>query len=70
MRKRINVQNDVESRRRIAENFPQQNIWKTQGNSEKEVIYAESEEVSEYPVVEATPEPEKKKGRRKATGNA
>lgn len=63
--KRVNIQNDVESRHRIAEALPVQEIEK------KEEINAQSEEIPEYSVVEATSEPETpKKGRRKAKGNA
>lgn len=64
--KRINVQNDVESRRRIAEALPKQE------NSEKEeVTDAQSKEAPEHPAVEAAAEPEApKKGRRKTQGNA
>jgi len=65
MKRRINIQNDVESRRRIAEALPVQEIEK------KEVTNAQSEEIPEYSVVEAIAEPETpKKGRRKAKGNA
>lgn len=65
MKRRINVQNDVESRRRIAEALPGQEIEK------KEVTDVQSEEVPEYPAVETAAEPETaKKGRRKAKGDA
>ena len=69
MMKKINVQNDVESRRRIAEALPTSDT--VEEVTEKEVINAQSEKVPESPVVEAAAEPETpKKGRRKATGNA
>lgn len=65
MKQRINIQNDVESRRRIAEAFPEQEVEK------KEVTNAQSEEVPKYPAVETIAEPEaSKKGRRKAKGDA
>lgn len=64
MKRRINIQNDVESRRRIAEALPEQDVEK------KEVTDAQSEEIPEYPAVEAAAEPEgSKKGRRKAKGD-
>lgn len=64
MKRRINIQNDVESRRRIAEALPEQEIEK------KEVTNAQSEEIQEYPAVEATAEPEApKKGKRKTKGD-
>lgn len=67
--KKINIQNDVESRRRIAEALPKRDS--VQEVVEKEVINEQSEEVPEHPVIEAAAEPEApKKGRRKATGNA
>lgn len=67
--KKINIQNDVESRRRIAEALPKRDS--VQEVAEKEVINEQSEKVPEHPVVEAAAEPETpKKGRRKATGNA
>lgn len=52
MERRINIQNDLESRRRIAETLPEQYV------EEKEVINAQSEEAPEYPVIEAVTEPE------------
>ena len=65
MMKKINIQNDMESRRRIAEALPEQEPEK------KEVTDAQSEEVSEHPAVETHTEPETpKKGRRKAPRNA
>lgn len=71
MMKKINVQNDVESRCRIAEALPKRKMVQEIESIEKEVVNAQSEEVPEHPVVEAAAEPEApKKGRRKATGNA
>lgn len=65
MKRIINIQNDVESRRRIAEALPEQESEK------KEVTDAQSEEVPEHPAVETGTEPEtSKKGRRKAPRNA
>lgn len=65
MERRINIQNDLESRRRIAETLPEPYV------EEKEVINAQSEEAPEYPVIEAVTEPEApKKGRRKAKGDS
>lgn len=65
MMKKINIQNDMESRRRIAEALPEQEPEK------KEVTDAQSEEVPEHPVVETHTEPETpKKGRRKTPRNA
>lgn len=65
MMKKINIQNDMESRRRIAEALPEQESEK------KEVADAQSEEVPEHPAVETHTEPETpKKGRRKAPRNA
>lgn len=65
MMKKINIQNDMESRRRIAEAQPEQEPEK------KEVADAQSEEVPEHPAVETHTEPETpKKGRRKAPRNA
>lgn len=65
MMKKINIQNDMESRRRIAEALPEQESEK------KEVTDAQSEEVPEHPAVETHTEPETpKKGRRKAPRNA
>lgn len=65
MIKKINIQNDMESRRRIAEALPEQESEK------KEVTDAQSEEVPEHPAVETHTEPETpKKGRRKAPRNA
>lgn len=65
MKRRINIQNDVESRRRIAEALPEQETLK------EEVSDVQSEEVPEYPAIEAAAEPETpKKGRRKAKGDA
>lgn len=67
--KKINIQNDVESRRRIADALPKRDS--VQEVVEKEVINEQSEEVPEHPVIEVAAEPEApKKGRRKATGNA
>lgn len=64
MIKKINIQNDMESRRRIAEALPEQESEK------KEVTDAQSEEVPEHPAVETHTEPETpKKGRRKTPGN-
>lgn len=69
MMKKINIQNDMESRRRIAEAFPKQSMVRE--IIEKEVTDAQSEEVPEHPAVEVTTEPEvPKKGRRKTPGNA
>lgn len=66
--KKLNIQNDVESRRRIAEALPKQDS--VQEVTEKEVINEQSEEVPEHTVVEAAAEPETpKKGRRKAKGD-
>lgn len=69
MMKKMNVQNDVESRRRIAEALPEQDtVHNVKG---KEVPDAQSEEAPEHPAVEAATEPEvPKKGRRKTPGNA
>lgn len=68
MMKKINVQNDVESRRRIAEAFPRQE--KTENMIKEEVQYAQSEEIPEHPAIEAATEPQtKKKGRRKTQGD-
>lgn len=65
MMKKINIQNDMESRRRIAEALPEKEPEK------KEVTDAQSEEVPEHPAVETHTEPETpKKGRRKAPRNA
>lgn len=65
MMKKINIQNDMESRRRIAEALPEQEPEK------EEVTDAQSEEVPEHPAVEIHTEPETpKKGRRKAPRNA
>lgn len=67
--KKINVQNDVESRLRIAEKFPKEDI--VQKIVKKEVANAQSKEASESPVVETTEEPEnQKKTRRKTQRNA
>ncbi|MCD8252936.1 MAG: hypothetical protein LUD40_13510 [Phocaeicola dorei] len=65
MMKKINIQNDMESRRRIAEALPEQESEKN------ELADAQSEEVPEHPAVETHTEPETpKKGRRKAPRNA
>lgn len=67
--KKINVQNDMESRRRIAEALPGRGT--VQEIAEKEVVNEQSEEAPEHPAVKASAEPEApKKGRRKATGDA
>lgn len=69
MMKKMNIQNDVESRRRIAEVLPGQDT--VRNVTEKEVSDAQSEEAPEHPAVEAATEPEApKKGRRKTQGNA
>lgn len=62
--KRINVQNDVESRQRISR------ALEIKKRVKKEVADVPSEEVPEYPIVEIPPEPETpKKSRRKTPGD-